>query len=245
MPRIHPFLLRSADANAARLPRLCSQAGVRCMRSFHNTIYMSSRCVFFLRAASAAMPRVHPFLLRSADANATRLPRLRSQAGVRCMRSFHNTRYMSSRCVFSCVPQARRCRGYTLFYFARRMQMLRACPAFACKRVEWFLGGFPLRLFLACRKRGGAAGTPFFTSLGGCKCYALAPPPLASGCALHEVISQHKIHEFPLRFFLRSGCEFEGRLRIWGRVAGKNSKNILTPCQNGASISLLTRCQDV
>ena len=128
MPRVHPFLLRSADANAARLPRLCSQAGVRCMRSFHNTIYMSSRCVFFLRAASAAMPRVHPFLLRSAD----------------------------------------------------------------------------LRLFLACRKRGDAAGTPFFASLGGCKCYALAPPLLASGCALHEVISQHKMHEFPLRFFLRA-----------------------------------------
>ena len=148
------------------------------------------------------MPRVHPFLLRSADANAARLPCLRSQAGVRCMRSFHNTRYMSSRCVFSCVPQARRCRGYTLFYFARRMQMLRACPAFACKRVEWFLGGFPLRLFLACRKRGDAAGTPFFASLGGCKCCALAPPLLASGCALHEVTSQHNIHEFPLRLFL-------------------------------------------
>ena len=41
----------------------------------------SIRCVFFLRAASAAMPRVHPFLLRSADANAARLPRLCLQAG--------------------------------------------------------------------------------------------------------------------------------------------------------------------
>ena len=170
------------------------------------------------------MPRVHPFLLRSADANATRLPRLRSQAGVRCMRSFHNTRCMSSRCVFSCVPQARRCRGYTLFCFARRMQMLRACPASARKRVEWFLGGFPLRLFLACRKRGDAAGTPFFASLGGCKCCALAPPLLASGCAYNlrfRVEKQMSTHSV---FFLRSGCEFEGRLRIWGRVAGKIPK---------------------
>lgn len=93
-------------------------------------------------------------------------------------------------------------------------------PAFCTKRRN----EHSLRLFLACRKRGDAAGTPFFASLGGCKCYALAPPPLASGCAynlrfrIEKQMSTHSV------FFLRSGCEFEGRLRIWGRVAGKIPK---------------------
>ena len=184
MPRLHPFLLRSADANAARLPRLCLQAGVRCMRSFHNTRYMSPRCVF------SCVPQARR-CRGSADANAARLPRLRSQAGVRCMRSFHNTRYMSSRCVFSCVPQARRCRGYTLFYFARRIQMLRACPASARKRVEWFLGGFPLRFFLRAASAAMPRVHPFLLRSADAnaarlprKCCALAPPPLASGLSV-------------------------------------------------------------